>query len=79
MRLLKFMLSFVTGIIEGQKEKKKATVPNARAMPFTIVPKGSGILQDPHRISNFPSESKTPYVNVEFGAMPPVIAIMPMG
>ncbi len=37
------MSSFVTGIFEGQKEKEKATTMNARAMPFTIVPKGSGI------------------------------------
>lgn len=73
MRLLKCMLSFITGIIEGQKEKKKATIMNARAMPFTIVPKGSGILQGPQRRFKFPSGSKTPYVNVERGSMPPVI------
>ena len=67
------MSSFVTGIFEGQKEKKKATTMNARAMPFTIVPKGSGILQGPQRRFKFPSESEKPYVNAERGAMPPVV------
>ncbi len=67
------MSSFVTGIFEGQKEKKKATIMNARAMPFTIIPKGSGILQGPQRRFEFPSESEAPYVNVERGAIRPVI------
>ena len=78
MRLLKFMLSFVTGIVEGQKEKKKATDMKASAMPLTIVPKGSGILQGPQRRFRFLLDSETPYVNVEQvnverGEMPPVV------